>query len=41
MEYISLDAQVGEPTGVLDPARYLEQLPPEVAFRRRADDHLS
>ncbi|MFJ3926323.1 hypothetical protein [Streptomyces sp. NPDC090022] len=27
MEYVNLDAQVGDPSGVLDPGRYLEHLP--------------
>lgn len=27
MEYVNLDAQVGDLSGVLDPSRYLEQLP--------------
>ncbi|MET9430687.1 MULTISPECIES: hypothetical protein [unclassified Streptomyces] len=27
MEYVDLDAQVGELSGVLDPGRYLDQLP--------------
>ncbi|MEV5843613.1 hypothetical protein AB0M32_16790 [Streptomyces sp. NPDC051985] len=27
MQYVSFDAQVGELSGVLDPARYLDHLP--------------